>query len=710
MKYFITLLSFFIVINVFAQSSADLERGDRAFDAMIYDEALYYFESANDYTPNNPDITRRIGKVYKRIGLPAAAAEWIKKTIDLGSSNPEDLIDYAEVLKSLGQYDEAIKWYNRFKQARPEDKRAISHTIDPDYHLDLFADTLKYISKSLKINNADPVIGISPYENRKLLMAAVNLENQSKGEEDANVYSYLDIYLVEQDNQNELIKPKKLGENINTRYHDGPVCYSFDGKSMFITRNNINKNKPVIDKQGTVNTKIYESKFENKNWQPAVELPINDDDFSNAHPSITRDGSELYFASNRPGGYGGMDLYVIYKENGVWGQPINLGPAVNTEGNEMFPFISNIGTLYFASDGHAGLGGLDIFFAEKNKDKWLAPLNMGVPLNGPYDDFAVYYDDANDQGYFCSNRSGKGNDDIFFFRFKSLGEMILSGNLTIKDQKFSLEGQTVRIESKNRNDVSYAKIDARGNFQYIAKPGDEVIITLVDSPFLKQDSTLFSYEVPELIKDPYKNIGRKQLEVSDDAQAEKILKKYNPDLFAANEPKFSVNSPLSFTKPNPETTAQNTATASNNNSRTSNNANPKTDKPLSSFEKSVSIINMDSLQIQNIYFDYNKSEIRSTDMKILDKIVELLNDDTEAIVLVQAHCDSRGNKAYNENLSIMRAFSVRNYLLKKGVPRNRMKINWYGEERLVNHCTDSTPCSEAEYELNRRAEFKIIKR
>lgn len=709
MKYFITTLFFCLSFTLFSQSGSDLEKGDRAFDAMIYDEALYYYESANDYQPNNPDITRRIGKVYRRIGLPAAAAEWIKKTIDLGTNNPDDMLDYAEVLKTIGQYDEAVKWYNAYKSIRPEDKRAISHTIDPEYHLDLFADTLKYISKTLKINNADPVIGVTPYENRKLLIAAVNLENQTKPEDDASVYSYLDIYIVEQDNQNELIKPKKLGENINTRYHDGPVCYSFDGKSMFITRNNIKKNKAVIDKQGTVNTKIYESKFENKNWQPAIELPINNDDYSNAHPTITRDGNELYFSSNRPGGYGGMDIYVVVKENGVWGEPKNLGPQVNTEGNEMFPYISNIGTLYFASDGHAGLGGLDIFFAEKNKDRWLSPLNMGVPLNGPFDDFAIYYDDTNDQGYFCSNRSGKGNDDIFFFRFKSLGEMILAGNLTIKDQKYSLEGQTVRIESKNRNDVSYAKIDARGNFQYIAQPGDDVVVTLMDSPFLVQDSVLFAYTVPDLIKDPYKNIGRKQLEVSNSIEAEKILKKYNPDLYAVNDPKFSVNNPVSFTQPKEKTIAEDKKSDASSISNTQANSS-KQDKPMSSFDRSVSIINMDSLQIQNIYFDYNKSDIKDQYKSVLDKIVSLLNEDSEAIVLVKAHCDSRGNKAYNENLSILRAFAVKDYLLKKGIARNRMKINWYGEEKLVNHCTDSVPCSEAEYELNRRAEFKIIKK
>ena len=716
-KILFTLIAFLFILNASAQVALDLEKGDKAFDEMVYDEALFFFENANDQQPNDINITRRIGKVYRRIGLPAAAAEWYKKTLDLGSKDPNDMLNYAEILKSLGQYDEAIKWYDKLKQQVPTDKRAISHTIDPEYHLDLFADTLKYVSKKLKINNPDPVIGICAYEDKKLLISAVDLDLNVQKNDQMQLISYLDIFEVSAGEDFELSNPKKLSSTINTKYHDGPMCYSFDGRSLLITRNNIKKNKGVIDQTGSVNTKIYEARLTNSgNWMNAEELPFNNDNFSNAHPTITRDGTELYFASNRPGGYGGMDLYMVRKEGPVWSEPINLGPNVNTEGNEMFPFISNIGTLYFASDGHAGLGGLDIFFSEKNqKGDWMIPLNMGVPLNGAQDDFSIYYDDTNDQGYFCSNRSGQGNDDIYFFQFKTLQEMTLNGNITLEDSLVTMEGETVLIETIGTGIVSETKLDSKGNFKYVAKPGEQIIVRLANKKYVDAPDTLFQYQVPQTIKDPNSNLGRKKLKLIAPINHVGPLSEYKePDLTA-----IALLGPGNTTKDPKEIKKDDGGKTSGTGSKTPGKvvkpedklpAKPPVEQKPSEFEQTISAVNMDSLHIQNVYFDYNKAVLREEDKVILDKIVSLLKADQTMTVLVQAHCDSRGNRIYNENLSMSRAFAVKAYFISKGVPRNRMKINWYGESRQVNNCVDeNVPCSEEEYMMNRRAEFKIIK-
>jgi outer membrane protein OmpA-like peptidoglycan-associated protein len=448
----------------------------------------------------------------------------------------------------------------------------------------------------------------------------------------------------------------------------------------------------------------------------AEELPFNNDNFSNAHPTITRDGSELYFASNRPGGYGGMDLYMVRKEGPIWSEPINLGPNVNTEGNEMFPFISNIGTLYFASDGHAGLGGLDIFFSEKNqKGEWMIPLNMGVPLNGSQDDFSIYYDDTNDQGYFCSNRSGQGNDDIYFFQFKTLQEMTLNGNVTLEDSLVTMEGETILIESIGTGIVSETKLDSKGNFKYVAKPGEQIIVKLANKKYVDAPDTLFQYLVPQIIKDPNSNLGRKKLKLLAPINHVGPLKEYKePDLTAI----ALLNPGNTKTEPNDVKKDDLGKTSGTETKKPVKVVKPEDKLPaktpneqkLSEFEKTVSVVNMDSLHIQNIYFDYNKSVLREEDKAILDKIVALLKNDPSMTVLVQAHCDSRGNRIYNENLSMSRAFTVKAYLIGKGIPRNRMKINWYGESRQVNNCVDeNAPCSEEEYKANRRAEFKIIK-
>ncbi len=735
-----------------AQSGLEIDKGDKAFDEMLYDEALYNYEQAFDQSPNEPSISRRIAKVYRRIGLPNLSAEWFKKTIDLGSNDAMDLLYYAEALKALGQYDEAVNWYKKFAEKTPADKRAQSHVRDELYFKDLYADTAKYESRKLKINNPEPVIGVTPFEKGKLLISAVNLEQKMIDSTKLEMTNYLDIYQITQLTDFELTKPVKLGANVNTKYHDGPASYCSWDNSLFITRNNVKKNKGVIDKTGSVNTKIYQSKLNNGSWAPAIELPFNGDDYSNAHPSVSSDGQYLYFMSNRPGGFGGTDIYVCQRSGHSWGAPKNLGPSINTEGNEMFPYISNIGTLYFASDGHAGLGGLDIFFSEENKGNWLPPLNMGAPINGTSDDFSLYYDDTADRGYFCSNRAGRGNDDIYFFQFKTLKEMILAGNIKLNDPDISLEGENVRIESVNRGDISERRLDEKGSFQYVAQPGDKVEVRLTDTKYILDDGPIFTYQVPEIITDPYLNIGKKEVNLKYPLNYKGKLSDFkNPELKTGSTTLESKSISKETLNSKNETAVQ----KQKENSEKFDNLIKEGDelasqekheeaitkykdalliyptkefvkkkvkdqerlfeqkngkKPRTEYEKATSLIDLETLNIDNILFDYNKAFIRDTDKVNLDKIADIMKNDPDLKVLIKAFCDSRGSITYNQQLSMNRAMAVQGYLMRKGISRDRIQTEWFGESMPLNTCGDGVPCSEQEYEVNRRAEFKLVRK
>jgi outer membrane protein OmpA-like peptidoglycan-associated protein len=216
-------------------------------------------------------------------------------------------------------------------------------------------------------------------------------------------------------------QPEKFSKDINTKFHEAAVSVAPDGRTIFFTRNNFSEGNKGKSDEGLVKLKIYAAQSDGQGgWQNEAGLPFNSDEYSVAHPSLSADGRSLYFASNMPGGYGGMDLYVSDLENGQWGPPINLGPVLNTEGNEIFPYIDPNNRLYFASNGHIGLGGLDIFYttpASQKRDAWNLPVNLGFPVNSSSDDFGISFGGDLSWGFFSSDREGgAGRDDVFGFQ------------------------------------------------------------------------------------------------------------------------------------------------------------------------------------------------------------------------------------------------------------------------------------------------------
>jgi hypothetical protein len=240
--------------------------------------------------------------------------------------------------------------------------------------------------------------------------------NLDKKEDTETGKSTTSIFLSKRDGDGKLMKPAIFAQELTTKFYDGPLVFGEEGNRIFFTRSNLKRNKPVKAKDGLVKLKIYTAVLQGETWTNIEELPFNSSEFDCTHPSVSADGKRLYFASNRPGGFGGLDLYVSTNINGKWSDAVNLGPKVNTAKNEVFPFIHSDGKVYFSTDGRKGIGNMDIYFTMKTDTGWIAPRMLPEPINSGSDDFGIIVEKDKKAGYFSSNRSSsKGDDDIFSF-------------------------------------------------------------------------------------------------------------------------------------------------------------------------------------------------------------------------------------------------------------------------------------------------------
>lgn len=830
MRIYFTAVSFMVLSfwnTANSQTNPLLDKGDKAFDKFDYDQAMYFYETVYESSPSDPAVTRRIANTYRRLGQLNMSAEWYRKTLELDPSNANDMLYYAEALKSMQEYDEAIFWYENYQKLVPNDLRAQSHLRDKLYYQDLFADTLRYDMKRQHINNAMPIINASWFQNEKILVSAVNFDNTKIGEEQP----YLDVYSCDLTADNELANPQKLSNKVNSKYHDGPAFYSFALNTLFITRTNMKGGKPVRDKNGNVNLKIYESKYENGQWTPAQEWRYNNNDYSTGHVTVTKDGQTMYFVSTKPGGFGGSDIYVCYRSGEGWSEPENLGPTINTEGNEMFPSISDDGVLYFTSDGHAGLGGLDIFMSEFKEGKWQLPRNMGAPINSHHDDFALIYDKETDLGFFCSNRSGMGDDDIFSYKHRFVEQLMVAGTLKAGVKNVSLAGEQIAIKNLTTGLTTYQRLSETERFEFSAMAGEKVAVYMMNGEYFDESTPALIYEVPGNIHDPYINIGSNMVALTKMPNHSGKLTRVEGEglavakTFIENETTTASTDSKAVTSGNKNSaTSQATAKAAESsiapadettakyNSKIAEadallaagqldearkaytsasammpankyaqnqiavidqrleeerltidrakyaalikeadelSAQGKHDDAIAAYKSALNIlleekypkeriaaiekaqreeryaqnsgmasrsefdyipayIDLNALEIDNVHFDYNKALIRKEDIPTLDRIAQLMKDNPNTRLLIRAHSDSRGSKAYNESLSMSRAMAVQGYLMQKGFKRDRFKAEWYGEQRSLNGCDDGVPCEEEEYGINRRCEFKLI--
>lgn len=405
-----SLLLIFCGSTLLAQNKRT-KKADKHFDRLEYVKAAQEYEKLIDKgKDNSPYVYKRLGDSYFKLGDNKNAQSNYKHYLndaDADSVDPEYYYRYAQLLKTGEKYDESNEYMELFAKNSSNDRRAEEFRNAPDYLNRLNDAEEKYRIEDLELNSPAQDFGAYQKEDKLYFVSA----RDKKGKKYAwNGQPTLDIYqaTIEAAGFTDI---KRVKGDVNSQYNEGSVAITKDGETMYFTRNDYTNKKYRKSEDGVGQLKIYSAKMVDGKWTDVQELPFNDSDFSTAHVALSPDNETLYFSSDRPGGYGQSDLYKVeIKENDSFGEPVNLGPEINTPGKENFPFIDSEGNLYFSSDGQLGLGGLDVFKAEKRGDSFASPVNMGKPINSSADDFAYSYDLGTKMGYLSTNRSGIPED------------------------------------------------------------------------------------------------------------------------------------------------------------------------------------------------------------------------------------------------------------------------------------------------------------
>jgi len=443
----IIITLFILVISPQFMMAQNLNKANHLFDKQAYIDAVKLF--LNEDT-NSQEIIQKIGDCYYFNTKMKEASFWYKKLL----TSFEDKVNttyyfrYAQALKGTNKFSKADYWLNKYNTKMSLAPSAIE-TISFFEELNKTIDR-PYIIHKTSINTINSDFGTS-FLNNQVVFASTKKDSELY---DWNKQPYLDLYVAELDTKGNLLNSKPFSNSINSKLHESNAVFNKDGKTMYFTRNNYINGKKGKDKNKITHLKIYKAELLNGSWSNIIELPFNSDNYSTEHPALSTDEKQLYFASDMPGSIGSFDLFVVnINDDGTYSSPKNLGATINTKHREQFPFISSANNLYFASDGHFGMGGLDIFKSEIRDNKFSKPLNLSDKINSNLDDFGFIIDEEKETGFFSSNRAGGlGDDDIY--RFTQLKRFYVHGLVQNKNSKELLPGSLVTLFDDNSNTIS----------------------------------------------------------------------------------------------------------------------------------------------------------------------------------------------------------------------------------------------------------------
>ena len=636
-------------INETTNKSKLIQRADHYFDKMWYAEAAELYEQALSKGDKfySKDIIQKAADAYYFNTNMEKAYEWYNVLYENYGKDmsTDNIFKYSHSLKGTGKYARSkrlMKLYNRkmkddvnTENVRPRNEVVVDNMMisNQEFELKNLAINTKFSDFSPMFLDSSQVVFASAKDSSFLSTRKYKWNNQP----------FLDLYVAKINEESEDLKNAiKFSKEINTKYHEASVSFSPDNKTMYFTRNNYGK-RLKRDKKGISHLKIYKSVKEGDEWTEAVEVSFNSDNYSTGHPALSPDGKQLYFVSDMPGSLGQTDLFVVdVLDNGSFSEPRNLGKEINTEHREMFPFF-NGEKLYFSSDGHAGVGGLDVYSSEFDKELGFQEVkNLGQPINSNKDDFSYIINEENQQGFFASNREGgKGDDDIYSFKRLTIEEIPVIEN--------AIAGVVTELTS---GDIM-----------------PQALVQLLDENGIK---------LKEMVTEDDGSFVFEDLDSST-----KYTLKTVKDKFVENE------MPIATTE----------------------NERIEVDIALKRLEEMIALEDgIKKIKTEMIYFDFDKSYIRTDASKELDKLVSVMKEYPGMVIKIESHTDSRGSRVYNEYLSDKRAKSTRDYIISQGIEADRIEsATGYGESRLINKCNGTVSCTETEHVLNRRSEFIIVK-
>ncbi len=595
-----------------AFSGNDTKTADKLFKQKgEYEKAIQEYRKVLETAKNKAYVNAQIGECYRLSNRMADAAPFYKAALDLNYKSDSILFQYAFALKASGQYAEAKAAFKNYasnggKPARVERSQRELENLNKLEEL-MKKKSWYEISNLETVNTPGSEFG--PFIQDGVLYFAsakgTSAVYGATGTPFTNIFSYKtggDASAV----------AEVPGINLPDRHEASPTL-SKDGKLMIFARNNDGNRKTHRE------VCLYMSRNNGSTWSVPELMTINDVDYWNGAPSLSPDGKTLYFASNRKGGKGGLDIYRSKQdENGKWGKPSNLGESINTAGDESFPMLTEDGKLYFSSDGHPSLGGLDIFVATKKGDNTTVE-NLGTGINTVSDDFGLSLKSAN-EGYFSSNRpGGKGDDDIYFFHDGKndprIVKFVTKGVLFSKDNKgieTPLASNVVKMLDENGGVIAETTTDADGGFSFPMEPSKNYVF------YAEKEQHL-------TMRSPFTTVGK------------------SPAYEALTEKETTLNLDAKLVM----------------------------DK----------IKLQQTFVVENINYDYDKADIRPEAAVEVDKIVQFLQDNPTISIELSSHTDSRGEDNYNLKLSKKRAETAKAYIVSKGIAANRINSAGYGETK-----------------------------
>lgn len=727
------LLTIFISLIVLGQVSAQtstlaIKRADKLYNQFNFSDAAKMYLQIVNNDATNIAAKQKLADCYRLMNRSDLSEAWYGQLANTPNTDALNKLYYAQALMTNEKYDEAKKAYREYLATLDPNGKIANEIGKEISHIEtLFKDNPAYTIQCLSINTPESDFG--PYLYKDQLFFSSNRQ-KSIIVKRIDVWTkkpFLQIFTSDIDSNNTCANPVLFNKGkANGKYHAGPISVDPVLNDMYITRSNyIRKPQKSVDE--TVKLKIYRLVFNpaTNQWGKKIidDFPYNSDQYSCAHPTISRDGQELYFASDMPGGMGGSDIYVCKKDGGIWGTPQNV-KEINTPGEELFPFISADGMLYFASNGFFGLGGLDIYQTKKVGEQWGRLINIGAPVNSSKDDFAYVENGPGSKGFFTSNRSGGiGDDDIYSFNKEGLK---ICGEVIDDATKAKLVMATVKLYDGTVLKKT-VQTDEIGAFCFEVEPNKKFVIVASKQDYTTNDLLVDVKTVTQNVQIPLKKSTGILLDVLiidsktklpiNLADVKLINQKTNQEALRTTDVNGKTFYELEVETDYKIIASKDLGASSLeqyfNNSTTFNTRGTKTP---ANFDITIELRKEKQdigIRIPDIYYDLDKYNIRPDAAKELDKIVKILKDNPTMEIELSSHTDCRSSARYNMWLSAKRAEAAVNYIIRQGIIPYRMVAAGYGETRLLNDCAcepdNNSPCSEEEHQMNRRTEFKILR-
>jgi len=765
---------------VFGQK-AQFKKADKAYKAKNYSEAIPLYEEGLAIKDNLSRKTK-LANSYRMINQLEKAASIFREIVKDPKAKPITYYYLGESLMSAGNYDEAKYWFQQYHTKVPEDEKAMLkiaacnqvkdiNSIYPDMGV------MAFVHNSEMDDNA-PI-----FWNNQILFSSdrnqgIKLLKQKSG---VTGRDYIQIYSSSEGNNFTYENPKSYSKKVNElNKNNSNITISQDGTRAVFSRNSKNANK-----RNTHTIQLFEMEStDGKKWKNIKEVDFANNAYNFMHPALSPDGNTLFFVSDKGSGHGGTDIYVSYYKKNKWSRPVNLGPVINTDANEGFPFFDKDGKLFFCSKGHAGFGGFDIFFSiqDPETEQWDVPINVGSPVNSPADDISIFIDHETRRGLFTSSRDG-GDDDIFLCWLDGLPKGLEEAEIPTTESKpviaeITIEPETVKEELISEPTLAETAIEQPEVVAEIIEatdvPVEEVVVDEIEEIKVEATEKVPPAEIieeikvatpitpeittpePAVVKEVVEKIEKTNIELPDakpinvsnleeiiettvdtlslseknKASETELIKEMTKEEVIPNKPpqietiiKESIPTPekpektlekTNITAPIENTTPESAPAAPSTKDNIKGRSISSTPTQRASFstlkkdiKKKRSTVGK-IYRLKNISYDPGGYLVAEAHGDALDEVFKILKQNQAINIEIASHTYSVGNDQTNLKLSQNRARRAAKYLIDKGISADRIFAVGYGEEQILNRCTNGVACTQVEHAKNERLEIQII--